>query len=116
VTAAGPAVVPSVDIHRARVLVASGAWVLDVREDDEWEAGHAESAVHVPLGRLAEALASFPATTTVVVVCRSGRRSTYAVAALRSAGIDALNLDGGMRAWSEAGAPLVSRHGHPTII
>jgi len=86
------------------------AVVLDVREDDEWHAGHIAGAVHVPMNevpsRLAEEPDSLSADAPVVVVCRSGGRSAQVTAWLRHHGYDARNLDGGMQAWSNAGQPM----------
>ena len=87
---------------------------LDVREDEEWVAGHLEGARHIPMGevpgRLAEvaALADEAPSGEVVVVCRSGGRSARVVAWLAHNGVDAVNLAGGMGAWADAGRPMVS--------
>jgi rhodanese-related sulfurtransferase len=112
-----PADVPGVDVVGALAAVADGATLLDVRELNEWEAGHAPQAVHVPLSQVPASLASIPQGRPVVVVCRSGRRSTFAVAALLQAGIDAVNLDGGMQAWHQAGGSVVAAPGiTPAVI
>ncbi|MGH3754312.1 MAG: rhodanese-like domain-containing protein [Pseudonocardiaceae bacterium] len=91
--------------------VPGNAVLLDVREDDEWVAGHAPGAVHVPMGqvpqRLAELATAFP-DRPVHVVCRSGGRSAQVTAYLTQAGWDAVNIDGGMRAWAAAGRPMVA--------
>lgn len=86
--------------------IPAGALLLDVREPDEWAAGHAPSAVHVPLGELPGRLAEVPRDRPVVAVCRGGGRSAKATAFLREAGVDAHNLDGGMKAWAAAGNPM----------
>ncbi|WP_239158180.1 rhodanese-like domain-containing protein [Streptomyces sp. SID13726] len=84
------------------------AVLLDVREREEWAAGHAPGAVHAPLsallagGRLPEAAANRP----VVTVCRSGKRSRAAVALLEARGVDAVDVLGGMAAWVAAGLPV----------
>ena len=87
------------------------AVLLDVRENDEWAAGHAPAAVHVPMGQVAERLdelsAVFP-KRPVHVVCRSGGRSARVTAYLKEAGLDAVNVQGGMRAWAAAGRPMVA--------
>lgn len=98
--------------------VASDAIILDVREPDEWAAGHAPGAVHIPLGdlpaRLSElaGLAQAPGdgarAGSLAVTCRSGGRSSRAVAWLTQQGYDVANLDGGMQAWQAAGKPLVA--------
>jgi rhodanese-related sulfurtransferase len=85
--------------------------LLDVRENDEWVAGHAPGAVHVPIGqvpqRLEELAAAFP-DRPVHVVCRSGGRSARVTAYLAQAGWEAVNVEGGMRAWAAAGRPMVA--------
>ena len=80
-----------------------GAVLLDVREYEEWSAGHAPDAVHVPLARVSEAAQRF-AGQQVLTVCRGGNRSAQAATALVGAGIDVRNAAGGMSAWAAAGA------------
>lgn len=91
--------------------VPQDAVVLDVRETDEWEAGHIEGAVHIPLGEVPARLDELPDADRLIVVCRSGRRSAQAVAWLSRNGYDAANLEGGMGAWADAGRPMVSTGG-----
>ena len=91
----------------------AGHHLLDVREDDEWLAGHIDGAQHIPLGELGERLGELPSGTRIVAVCRSGGRSGAAVRGLRQLGYDAENLDGGVTAWSRAGLPLVAEGGGP---
>lgn len=91
-----------------------GVVLLDVREHDEWAAGHAPDALHVPLGDLRPG--AIPAGARVMCICRSGRRSDHATYRLRAAGIDAVNVAGGMLAWAAAGLPVVSDDGRPGII
>ncbi|HET9138031.1 rhodanese-like domain-containing protein [Actinophytocola sp.] len=91
--------------------------LLDVREPDEWAAGHAPNAVHIPMGELAERLAELPAEGNVYVVCRGGGRSSRATAYLNANGWDATNVDGGMKSWHAAGRPMVSEAGaEPEVI
>lgn len=87
--------------------------LLDVRQDDEWQAGHIEGAQHVPLGQLAASLADVPTDRPVVTVCRSGHRSAIAARGLSARGIRAENLDGGVEAWAKAGYPLRTPGGAP---
>ena len=94
----------------AAELQGRGAVLVDVREDDEWAAGHAPDAVHVPLGRVGEAVSRF-AGQQVVTVCRSGARSGRAAKALAAAGVDVHNVAGGMSAWASAGLPIVRDDG-----
>ncbi len=98
--------VDSADAHR---LMEHGAILLDVREDDEWAAGHAPGAVHMPLSVLDPA--GVPEGQPVLTVCRSGRRSAHARAALSGAGRDAINVAGGMEGWRDAGRPVVTDDG-----
>jgi rhodanese-related sulfurtransferase len=96
---------------KASDLEREGAVLLDVREVDEWNSGHAPGARHVPLGDLARQLDSLPRNRRIVVICRSGHRSSRATALLLDSGYDAVNLDGGMRAWASAGLPLEAAGG-----
>jgi DMSO/TMAO reductase YedYZ molybdopterin-dependent catalytic subunit len=98
--------VPAVGARAAAQLVAAGALLLDVREPDEWDAGHAAGAVHLPMGLVHDRHAELPSDRRIVVVCRSGGRSAAVTQALRGAGFDAVNLSGGMCAWSAAGLPV----------
>jgi rhodanese-related sulfurtransferase len=88
------------------------AFLLDVREPDEWTAGHAPDARHVPLGTLDARYADeLPTDRPIVAICRVGGRSQRAAATLRQAGYDVANLAGGMIAWAEAGKPVVTDDG-----
>jgi rhodanese-related sulfurtransferase len=94
--------------------VADEAYVLDVREDDEWAAGHAPGAHHVPMMEIPVRLAEVPQDGDVVVACRMGGRSGQVVAYLRQNGWDNVrNLEGGMQDWASAGRALVSEDGRP---
>ncbi len=85
--------------------------LLDVRQDDEWAAGHIEGAQHIPLPQLAARLGELPKERTIVAVCRSGGRSEAAVRGLRRLGYEAENLEGGVNAWDRAKLPLVDESG-----
>lgn len=93
--------------------VAAGAILLDVREPDEWSAGHAPGATWIPLGALAARVAELPADQPVVCICRAGARSLKAAEHLVAGGRDAVNLTGGMQAWAAAGLEVVSESGGP---
>jgi rhodanese-related sulfurtransferase len=91
--------------------VPADGFLLDVREDDEWAAGHAEGALHIPMGQV---VARFGELTEAVgdgrrvhVVCRVGGRSAQVTQYLVAQGLDAVNVDGGMLAWDAAGRPMV---------
>lgn len=95
---------------------AAAGWVelLDVREDDEWDAGHAADARHIPLGELDPA--AVDRDRQVVTVCRSGKRSSAAADRLRASGLLVRNLTGGMQAWEAAGLPVVRGDGSPGTV
>ena len=99
-----PQNVPSVGVAE----IPAGVTLLDVREPDEWAAGHAPEALHIPMGELAGRLAELPADKDVYVVCRSGGRSARVTEYLNGNGWDATNIDGGMQSWHAAGKPMVS--------
>jgi rhodanese-related sulfurtransferase len=102
--------VPSLTVEQ----VPSGAFLLDVREPDEWGAGHAPGAYHLPMQQVPARMAEVPMDGDVLVVCRSGVRSAQVVGFLQANGWDnVINLDGGMRAWAAAGRPLVGGNGAP---
>jgi rhodanese-related sulfurtransferase len=92
--------------QEAAQLQRDGAAIVDVREDDEWEAGRIPGAVHIPLMQLAEQVGTLPADRLIVFQCKSGGRSLMAAQALRAAGRPACSLAGGLHAWQDAGLPL----------
>jgi rhodanese-related sulfurtransferase len=97
--------------------VEPGIFLLDVREPDEWAAGHAPDAHHVPMMEVPARLAEIPADAEVVVVCRSGGRSSQVVSYLTGNGWDNVrNLDGGMHSWAAAGRDMVSENGQPARV
>ncbi|MEY2848347.1 MAG: hypothetical protein RI885_1012 [Actinomycetota bacterium] len=96
-------------VHEAVAAHAdAGATLLDVREHDEWFAGHAPDAVHIPLSELEARVAEVPTDGPVSVICRSGARSARATGFLLASGRGARNVIGGMIAWAAAGYPMVS--------
>lgn len=97
---------PSVSAAEAVALVRDGAALLDVREQSEWRSGHAPQAVHVPLGQLDRAPQRLPTSGPILVVCASGMRSRTAAKRLRSLGLDAASVSGGMAAWKDAGGSV----------
>src|SRR5512133_1736474 len=97
-------------------MVRSGALLVDVREDDEWVAGHAPRAVHLPMSRLSREPVRLPSGRLVICVCHVGARSAAVAAALAGAGWDVANLAGGMEAWQAAGLPVVRDDGQPGAI
>jgi rhodanese-related sulfurtransferase len=91
--------------------VPDGAWLLDVREPDEWAAGHVPQATHIPLGQLGARANEVPRDKDVYVICRAGNRSARAAQALNGAGWQAINVAGGMQDWAAAGRPMVTDSG-----
>ena len=73
--------------------------VLDVREPGEYQQGHIPGSRLVPLGTLSARLNELPKDRQIIAVCRSGARSGMATTMLRKAGLQALNMSGGMNAW-----------------
>lgn len=97
-------------------VVPEGAWLLDVREHEEWAAGHAPGAWHIPLGELSVRSAEIPQDQAVYVICRSGQRSGRAAQALANAGWDAINVAGGMQDWAAGGRPMATDSGAPPYV
>ncbi len=106
-----PTNVADIDPGEARRAIEAGALLLDVREDDEWLAGHAPEAVHVAMGQVSERIDELPTNRTVVCVCRVGGRSGAVATALAGAGYDVRNVEGGMLAWELAGLPVLTDDG-----
>ena len=97
------------------VEVPADALLLDVREYDEWDAGHVPGAVHIPLGELSARYTELGRDRPLFVICRSGNRSAHAAHALAGAGWDARNVSDGMRGWQAAGRPMTSESGTPYV-
>lgn len=91
------------DLDAARTR---GATVIDVRESDEYAAGHVPGALLMPLGLVPVRTQDLPRTEPVYVICGSGARSAQASAVLTRAGIDARNVTGGTSAWIRSGRPV----------
>ncbi|CAG7607036.1 rhodanese-like domain-containing protein [Actinacidiphila bryophytorum] len=106
----------SLSVQEARTLTRGDqpqAVLLDVREAAEWATGHAPGAVHAPLSGLV-AGAGLPAAARgrpLAVICRSGQRSQQAAKLLAQQGADAVNVEGGMNAWTTAGYPVIDERG-----
>ena len=94
-------------------LVRDGAILLDVREQDEWDAGHAPQALHLAMSELNARVGELPQDIQLVCVCYVGSRSGMVAEALNRAGWQALNMAGGMRAWQAAGLPVLDAAGNP---
>jgi len=87
-------------------MVENGAFMLDVREQSEWDEYHAPMATLIPLGQLQARLAELPKDQEILVVCRSGNRSQEGRDILLAAGFNATSLAGGMKDWYAKGYPI----------
>jgi rhodanese-related sulfurtransferase len=82
--------------------------ILDVRESAEWNAGHFERAIHIPLGQLRDRMGELPKDRPILVHCAVGLRAHIAVRILRQHGFDARNLSGGWTTWRHVEAAAES--------
>ena len=96
----------SLDPKRVEEMLASGAELIDIRRDYEWEGGRIPNARHIEVNRLTAQADSIPKDRPVIFYCRTGNRSQMAADAFSRAGYDAHNMAGGITAWNEAGLPL----------
>ncbi len=87
--------------------------LLDVREDDEWQRGHAPGARHIPMGEVPARISELDSDAALFVVCHAGGRSLRVAQYLARNGFDPVNVDGGMLAWAGAGRPIVTDDGAP---
>lgn len=103
-----PDAADTIGVAEARRQLDQGEAVLiDVREPDEWAAGHVAGATHIPLADLPARLDEVPRDRPVLLFCRSGNRSGRATAFLRQQGYrQATNVEGGIIAWQGAGLPV----------
>jgi rhodanese-related sulfurtransferase len=97
---------PEIGADEAIALVAGGATLIDVREQDEWDAGHAPTAQLLPMSVLRDRIDELPTDTQLLIVCHSGGRSLRVTDLLLKSGYDAVNVMGGMTAWAAAGGPV----------
>lgn len=80
--------------------------LLDVREDDEWAAGHVRGATHIPLGEVPARLDELDLDRELLVICHSSGRSMRVLQYFEQMGIDGDCVRGGMLAWAENGKPV----------
>ena len=99
---------------KAKIDKAESFTLLDVRSQDEWEAGHIAGAKHIYVGHVEQKLAEIPSDKPVVVICNIGRRASIAASLLLRAGYSRVsNVLGSMAAWRQAGYPTVSEDKKP---
>lgn len=99
--------IPEIDVEELATRLAGGVAVVDVREHDEYVAGHVPGAALVPLSELTERVGEVPSGEPVLVICRSGARSMRACEFLATQGFDVANVAGGTLAWIESGRDVV---------
>jgi rhodanese-related sulfurtransferase len=99
---------PSLDLDpaEARRRQAAGELdIVDIREQYEWDAGHAPAASHVEIERVASRAPALDRSRPVAFMCRGGVRAGMTARAFRAIGFDAYNVKGGFTAWHEQGLP-----------
>ncbi len=99
--------VPEIDVEELAARLGAGAAIVDVRQPDEYEAGHVPTARLVPLATVPEHLDAFAADGEVFVICRSGGRSRTACEFLIEQGVAAVNVAGGTLAWLASGRDVI---------
>ena len=92
-----------VSINDLDKAIASGEFVVDVREDWEFQAGHVPSAEHIPLNTIPDRLAEIPKDQPVWVICQAGGRSMTAANYLEAQGYDVVSVAGGTGSWIQSG-------------
>lgn len=92
-----------VNCEELEAAIAENAYLLDVREDWEFEAGHAPSAHHIPLNSISERMAEIPKDQKIWIICKSGGRSMKAANLLEPQGFNVVSVAGGTDGWVEAG-------------
>jgi rhodanese-related sulfurtransferase len=107
--------VNEVSANEALQLLDGDVVLLDVRQEDEWNAGHAPMASLIPLAELPDHLDELPRDRLIICACRSGGRSLRAATFLQENGFDVVNLTGGMMAWFDEDLPFESDSGEATI-
>ena len=98
---------PEVDIDQLAAASAAGAVVIDVRQPEEYVAGHVAGAQLIPLGDVVSRLDEIPADQPVYLICQSGVRSLKAAQFLRASGYDATSVAGGTQGWIDSGREVV---------
>lgn len=95
-----------VSVDEAYQMYQSGAFVVDVRTQQEWDEYHAPNATLIPLDQLQARLSEVPKDKEILVVCRSGNRSQQGRDILLSAGYNATSMTGGLKEWYSKGYPI----------
>lgn len=97
-----------ISVAELETALSAGARLIDVRETDEYQAGHVAGAVHVALGSVPDRVHAFQGDGTTYVICKVGGRSLRACEFLAQHGVEVVNVAGGMVAWLAGDRPIVS--------
>jgi rhodanese-related sulfurtransferase len=97
-----PAITPNELNEKMKGPSPKRPYLIDVRQPEEFRAGHIPGAKLVPLGELSQRLEELPTNREIVCVCASGSRSHSATKMLLRAGYNAINMQGGMLMWSRS--------------
>ena len=108
--------VAQADISAVPTTFDNSVVLLDVREDDEWQRGHAPGARHIPMGEVPARLAEIDPSATLYVTCQAGGRSMRVSQYLARNGYAPVNVNGGMSAWANAGRPVVTDDGAAGVV
>lgn len=109
ITPTAAALPPEISVAQASQLREQGAFILDVREPNEWTQFHIPGAALIPLGELPNHLNEVPKNSEVVVVCRSGNRSATGRDILLKAGYPLVtSMAGGVTQWQAQGLPIAT--------
>jgi len=98
---------PEVDVQEAKTRVDAGALLVDVREQDEYDAVRIPGATLVPLSEFQQRYSELPQDRNLVIHCRSGKRSAQATDFLIERGYNAVNVAGGILDWEQQDLPVV---------
>lgn len=109
ITADAKSRIKEISVEETLERIKAGASLIDVREDNEWEAGHARSATHIGRGVIErDIVGKFPdKNAELILYCGGGYRSAMAADNLQKMGYtNVLSMAGGWTAWKEANPPI----------
>ena len=92
--------------------LSDGYELIDVREQDEWDAGHHPEAIHIPMGTIPQKIDDFKTSDNYIIICRSGARSGRVSSFMKNEGFDSLNLTGGMKQLFLTSEKIVDLNGN----
>jgi len=97
-------------------FLSEGYKLIDVREQDEWDAGHHSEARHIPMGTISEKVNEFETSENYIIICRSGGRSGKVCSFMGEEGIESYNLTGGMNKLSLTSEKIINSNGNNGIV